>query len=52
MVSSEQYERTKQLVEEFSQKGGQGEMLQQKLREFADNSECWVSGWVSEWVDG
>jgi len=43
IVSGDQYERTRQLVEEFQQPGGTGELLQKSLLEYAETTDNWVS---------
>ena len=43
IVSSDQYERTRQLVEEFQASGGTGELLQKRLLEYAETTDNWVS---------
>ncbi|KAF7259317.1 hypothetical protein EG68_03224 [Paragonimus skrjabini miyazakii] len=48
VISSEAYERTKRIVEEFSQPGGEGEKLQHLLEEYAKTKVNWVTEW---WLD-
>ncbi|KAF6768869.1 hypothetical protein AHF37_12769, partial [Paragonimus kellicotti] len=43
VISAEAYERTKRIVEEFSQPGGEGEQLQHLLEEYAKTKVNWVS---------
>jgi len=43
IVSNDQYERTRQLVEQFQKPGGTGELLQSRLMEFAETTDNWVS---------
>jgi len=43
IVSNDQYERTRQLVEEFQTPGGSGELLQKRLLEYAETTDNWVS---------
>jgi len=42
IVSSDQYERTRQLVDEFQKPGGTGEQLQKRLLEYAETTDNWV----------
>ena len=42
LVSDDQYENTKRLVEEFNSPGGKGELLQRKLEAYAEKQENWV----------
>jgi len=48
LVSEDEFETTKALVEAFAQPGGQAEKLQQILLERAKTKENWMSEW---WVD-
>lgn len=41
-MSSEEYERTREIVEEFGKMGGVGEELQRLLLERAKTRENWV----------
>jgi len=43
IVSNDQYEKTRQLVEEFQTPGGTGELLQKRLLEYAETTDNWVS---------
>jgi len=43
IVSSDQYDRTRQLVDEFQKPGGTGEQLQKRLLEYAKTTDNWVS---------
>ena len=43
IVSNDQYERTRQLVDEFQKPGGTGELLQKRLLEYAETTDNWVS---------
>lgn len=38
-----QYEQTRKTVSEFLESGGEGETLQEALRQFAEERENWVS---------
>ena len=42
LVSEEQYEKTRRLVDEFSAPGGVGPRLQQKLLEKTEAEDNWV----------
>lgn len=42
VVSKEDYERTKLLVEEFGKSGGEGEELQNLLKQYAKTKINWV----------
>ncbi|TNN13752.1 Choline O-acetyltransferase [Schistosoma japonicum] len=48
VVSKEDFERTKQLVEEFGKPDGEGEKLQNLLKEYAKTKVNWVTEW---WLD-
>ncbi|XP_035671417.1 choline O-acetyltransferase-like [Branchiostoma floridae] len=48
LVSDDEYEQTKRKVEEFGKPGGDGEMLQEKLLEYAQTKVNWVYDW---WMD-
>uniref|UniRef100_A0A095A3P6 Carnitine O-acetyltransferase n=1 Tax=Schistosoma haematobium TaxID=6185 RepID=A0A095A3P6_SCHHA len=48
VVSKEDYERTKLLVEEFGKSGGEGEELQNLLKQYAKTKINWVTEW---WLD-
>nr|QQY02527.1 choline O-acetyltransferase [Cryptocotyle lingua] len=48
VISSEAYERTKRIVEEFGRPGGEGEKLQRLLEEDAEKKLNWVTDW---WLD-
>ena len=48
LVSDDEYENTKSLVESFGAKGGYGEHLHEKLLEHAKTKENWLSDW---WLD-
>jgi len=43
IVSNDQYERTRQLVDEFKKPGGTGEELQKRLLAYAETTDNWVS---------
>lgn len=43
IVSTDQYQRTRQLVDEFQKPGATGEMLQKRLLEYAETMDNWVS---------
>ena len=43
VVAADVFERTRSVVEEFGATGGDGEKLQKRLEQFAENTECWVS---------
>ena len=43
IVSHEQFQRTKKLLEEFGKPGGRGEYLQNKLLAYAATESNWVS---------
>jgi len=43
IVSNDQYEQTRQFVEEFQKPGGTGEQLQKRLLEYAETTDNWVS---------
>ncbi|ELU18773.1 hypothetical protein CAPTEDRAFT_218503 [Capitella teleta] len=48
VVPSDQYKVTEQLVEEFVKPGGQGEILQEKLIQYARTQDNWVTKF---WLD-
>nr|CAH8819306.1 unnamed protein product [Trichobilharzia regenti] len=48
VVSKEDFERTKLLVDEFGKPGGEGEELQNLLKEYAATKLNWVTEW---WLD-
>ncbi|CAH8647464.1 unnamed protein product [Heterobilharzia americana] len=48
VVSKEDFERTKLIVEEFGKPGGEGEELQNLLKEYAATKINWVTEW---WLD-
>ncbi|XP_077870512.1 choline O-acetyltransferase-like [Saccoglossus kowalevskii] len=48
ILSVEQYENSRKIVEEFGRAGGEGERLQQKLLEYAETKRNWVYDW---WLD-
>ncbi|KAM9323769.1 choline O-acetyltransferase [Gastrophryne carolinensis] len=48
LVSEDQYQRSKVIVEKFMMPGGQGEMLQQKLLERREKTENWIHEY---WLD-
>ena len=37
------FERMRLIVQKFGAEGGEGEKLQEMLKEFAENQDCWVS---------
>ena len=39
----EDFERMRSIVQKFGAEGGEGEKLQEMLKEFAENQDCWVS---------
>ena len=39
----EDFERMRLIVQKFGAEGGEGEKLQEMLKEFAENQDCWVS---------
>ena len=43
IISEEQYDVTKSIVDKFVEPGGEGEKLQEKLKEFADTVDNWVT---------
>jgi len=43
VVPVAQYEQTVRTVQEFLADGGEGHVLQEKLRQFAEQRENWVS---------
>ena len=42
VLTDEEYNRTKLIVEDFGKPGGKGEMLQEKLRKVAESKDNWV----------
>lgn len=42
VVSEEQYNKTEVLVADFGKQGGEGDFLQQKLKEYAERKDNWV----------
>ncbi|XP_074647611.1 choline O-acetyltransferase-like [Tubulanus polymorphus] len=45
VLSEEEYERTKKIVDEFGREGGEGEILQEQLKKFAETKDNWVVDW-------
>jgi len=43
ILTQAQYAKTKDVVKEFGKPGGEGETLQNKLREYAETKDNWVS---------
>lgn len=43
LLNNDEFQRTKEAVEEFGKGGGQGEELQKKLLQRAETTENWVS---------
>lgn len=43
ILTPAQYAKTKDVVKEFGKPGGEGELLQIKLREYAETKDNWVS---------
>jgi len=43
ILTPAQYAKTKDVVKEFGKPGGEGETLQNKLREYAETKDNWVS---------
>ena len=50
VVSEEDYDRTRQIVEEFRKPGGEGEELQKLLKEFASTKINWVCLFVTSYA--
>lgn len=48
VISPDEYRRTKIIAEEFGRSGGIGEMLQEKLKKYAETKENWAYSW---WLD-
>ncbi|OWF36575.1 choline O-acetyltransferase-like [Mizuhopecten yessoensis] len=48
IVSPQQYLKTKALIKEFCDPGGDGEILQEQLKLFAESKENWAYSW---WLD-
>ena len=42
LISDEAYENTQALVEDFIREDGEGEFLQEKLKEYAETKDNWV----------
>ena len=51
IVSSDQYERTRQIVDEFRKPGGTGELLQKRLLEYAETTDNWVLSLMLHFLD-
>ena len=43
VLTTEEYNRTKIIVEDFGKPGGTGEMLQEKLKKVAEAKDNWVN---------
>ncbi|XP_073454519.1 carnitine O-acetyltransferase-like [Aquarana catesbeiana] len=50
LVSDEELESTRELVEEFLRPGGQGEELERQLQRRAERTENWLSDWRQECI--
>ena len=44
ITTTEQFEKAELLVHNFLSKGGEGDNLQNKLHDFAQETDNWVSG--------